>query len=141
MPGTAGSFVRSLARRRLLLAACGALALVIVLVLVGRWERRRAIDAQVAGMKRVERLVGRLDQSALSGYRRLPAFDCLVYRRGANPFALELCFDRGGRLVEAIDRRQSTRRIYSLRYEPASSPLRVDRREVDSLLRRMHAPR
>jgi hypothetical protein len=113
----------------------------IVVVLVGRWERQRSIDVQVRGMKRVERLVGPFDQPALSGYRRLPGLDCLVYRRGSNVFALELCFDPAGRLVEAIDRRHAERHIYSLRYEPASSPVRVARAEVDRLLRRMHAPR
>ena len=70
----------------------------------------------------------------------LPAFDCLVYRRGPNPYALELCVDHTGRVVEAIDRRTVDRKIWSLTFEPASSPVRVDRAEVDRLLARMGAP-
>lgn len=114
----------------------GALAVAAVLALVGRWERQREIDAQVRGMERIERAVGRLDQPSLTGYRVLPAFDCLVYRRGDDPYALELCADGAGRLVEAIDRRDG-RRYASLRFEPAASPLRVDRLEFDRILRRM----
>ena len=75
----------------------------------------------------------------VTGYRVLPQFDCLVYRRGANPYALELCVDRSGRLVEAIDRRTSARHYPTLRSQPSESPLRVDRSEVDRLLRRMGA--
>ena len=108
---------------------------------LGRFERRRWIDAQVRGMERVQRLVGPLDQRALSGYRLQPGFDCLVYRRGGNPFALELCFDRAGRLVEAIDRRQATRHIFSLRADASASTLRADRAVVDRLLRKMGASR
>lgn len=123
--------------------SAGALAIVVVaaaLVALGRWERGTQIRAQVAGLKRIERLVGPLDQAALSGYRVLPQFDCLVYRRGANPYALELCVDRSGRLVEAIDRRTEPRRYSTLRAQPAASPIRLDRAEVDRLLRRMGAP-
>ncbi|MFN2628011.1 MAG: hypothetical protein ABR569_05155 [Gaiellaceae bacterium] len=115
------------------------LVVAVAMTLVGRWERERWIDAQVGGMQRIERIVGPLDQPALSGYRVLPAFDCLVYRRGTNPYALELCFDRSGRLVEAIDRLEATRRISSLRSDPGASTIHGDRREVDRLLRRMGA--
>ena len=127
--------------RRGALAAAVAILVLTGLVVLGRWERRREIDEQLRGMAAIQALVGRLDSPTLSGYRVLPGFDCLVYRRGSNPFALELCVDRAGRLVEAIDRRRPERRIYSLRFEPDASRIRVDRAEVDRLLRRMHAPR
>lgn len=119
-----------------------AVACVVVLGLlvpVGRWERTRAAGSETAGMRRVQQLVGPLDSSSLSGYRVLPGFDCLTYRRGANPFALELCFDRVGRLIETIDRRTAARRISSLREDPSRSTIRVDRTEVDSLLHKMEA--
>jgi hypothetical protein len=90
-------------------------------------------------MERVRSLIGPLDQPALTGYRVQPAFDCLVYRRGPNPFALELCADRDGRVVEAIDRRAPDRRIYSLADEPSASSVRVDRvvfmRLIDRMIR------
>ena len=90
-------------------------------------------------MERVRALIGPLDSPTLSGFRVLPGLDCLVYRRGRNPFALELCVDPQGRVVETIDRRRYDRTISSLRYDPSASTLRVDRREVDRLLRKMGA--
>jgi hypothetical protein len=118
--------------------AAGALLLALAVV-VGRWEERRWVTSQVAAMKRIRAAVGPLDTSSLIGYRVLPTFDCLVYRRGKNPFALELCVDHAGRVVEAIDRRGAVRRYYSLRSDPAASTFRLDRKEIDRLLRMMGA--
>lgn len=126
--------------RRALLIALGALLVLGLLVGVGRWERSREIHRQAVGLRKVEALIGPLDNATLSGYRRLPGFDCLVYRRGPNPYALELCVDPAGRVVEAIDRRTVDRKIWSLTFEPASSPVHDDRAEVDRLLRKMRAP-
>ncbi len=139
MTSQAADLHSRLTARRALLAAAAAVVLLAGLVALGRWERQRQIDRQVRGMASIQALVGPLDASSLSGFRALPAFDCLTYRRGPNPFALELCFDRRGRLVEAIDRRTSTRHIYTLRSEAAASSIRVDRVEVDRLLRKMGA--
>jgi hypothetical protein len=86
-------------------------------------------------------LIGPLDSASLSGYRELPVFDCLVYRRGANPYALEACVDADGRVVETIDRRRFDRRIHSLRDNPAASRVVVDRELVDRLLARLGAAR
>lgn len=121
------------------------LALLVAVVLaalvgIGRWEGSRAAAAQVRGMERVRALIGPLDSPSLSGYRVQPGFDCLVYRRGSNPYALELCVDPQGRVVETIDRRRFHRVISDLHYEPSASTLRVDRAEVDRLLRKMGAP-
>lgn len=93
-------------------------------------------------MERVLRLVGPLDQPSLDGYRKRVAFnfDCLLYRRGGDRFALELCFDQQGRLVEVIDRRGSGHRIASLREEAGASRIRFDRGLIDRLLRRLGAP-
>ena len=125
-------------RRRLLVA--GTVAVVVVaLVPLGRWERGRAARDEMAGMRRTLALVGRIDSPSLSGYRVLSGFDCLTYRRGANPFAFELCFDPSGRLIETIDRRTSTRHISSLRADPRGSRIRVDPAEVGRLLRKMEA--
>jgi hypothetical protein len=121
--------------------ALAALAVLGGLVAVGRWERSRNADDQLRGMERVRALVGPLDSPSLSGYRVDPGFDCLTYRRGANAFALELCFDADGRLVEAIDRRTTTRHISSLRSDPTASTIRVEPAEVERLLRKMGASR
>lgn len=125
-------------RRRAAWAAAAA-ALLTVLVVTGRWEGRRHADVEARGMAATVALIGPLDSPTLSGYRVLPSFDCLVYRRGDNPYALELCVDVWGRVVETIDRRRFERRVDTLREEPGASTLRVDRALVDGLLRRMGA--
>jgi hypothetical protein len=107
------------------------------LVAVGRWEGSHEATREVRGFHIVQRLIGPLDSPSLSGFRVLPGFDCLTYRRGTNVFALELCVDGSGRVVEAIDRRAYDRRIWSLRFDPSASTDRVDRAEVDRLLRKM----
>jgi hypothetical protein len=126
-------------RGRSALLAGALVALAGALVVVGRWEGRREAQREIRGFHIVQRLVGPLDSPSLSGYRVLPGFDCLTYRRGANALALELCVDGKGRVVEAIDRRSYTRRIWSLRFDRGASTDFVDRDEVDSLLHRMEA--
>jgi hypothetical protein len=126
-------------RRGTLLAALLALA-VIALAPVGRWERGRMAAGEVRGMTRVLAEIGPLDSPALSGYRHFAPFDCLTYRRGEEPFALEVCVDGAGRVVEAIDRRSGDPKVWSLRNDREESTLRVDRAEVDRLLRKMGVP-
>jgi hypothetical protein len=121
------------------LASAIALVVAGALVAVGRYERSHQAQRQVNGFRIVQRLIGPLESPTLSGFRVLPSFDCLTYRRGGNVFALELCVDREGRVVEAIDRRTFDRRIWSLKFDPSASTDRVDRAEVDRLLRRMGA--
>lgn len=121
------------------LAAVAVVVAAAVLVAVGRWESHREAAREMRGFRIVQRLVGPLDSTSLSGFRVFPAFDCLTYRRGANEFALELCVDKAGRVIEAIDRRTYDRRIWSLRFDPTASTDRVDRGEVDVLLHKMGA--
>lgn len=122
---------------RLALGVALATLVAAALVAGGRSERESWAESQMRGMGATLELIGPLDSPSLSGYRVLPAFDCLVYRRGQNPFALEACIDAGGRVVETIDRRRVDRRIDSLRSRPQASTLRVDRGLVDRLLQRM----
>lgn len=123
--------------RRLALAVTAGIALVAVLVAIGRWERSHRAAVQSRGMREVALAVGRLDSPSLDAFRILGNFDCLLYKRGSNPFALELCVDRSGRIVEAIDRRGGSARIWSLRDDPTRSTVRVDRAEVERLLDKM----
>ena len=125
-------------RRRWTVAAVAVVVVLGLFVVIGRWERSRWVRSQVHGMERVRTAIGPLDSPSLIGYRVLPAFDCLVYKRGPNPYALELCVDRAGRVVQAIDRR-GTRAYYSVQAEPTASTFRVSRRTVDALLRKMGA--
>jgi hypothetical protein len=125
--------------RHAVVAALVLAAAVAALVAVGGWEGRRETRHEVRGMGQIAAAIGPLESPSLSGYRVLPAMDCLTYRRGSNALALELCTDRAGRVVEAIDRRRRDRRIFSLRYDRSASTLRVDRALVDRLLQRMGA--
>jgi hypothetical protein len=113
----------------------GAIVLLGVLVVVGRWEGRRHADKQNAKILRIREAVGSLDRPRPTGFRILNPFTCLTYRHGSNKYALELCVDGAGRVVEAIDRRSGTPRIASLRDDPGAATVRVDRAEVDRLLR------
>lgn len=126
-------------RRRLLIAASASVLLALaVLAVIGRSERTSWIDSQIAGMKRTRAAIGPLDSPTLTGYRVLPGFDCLVYRRGNDPYALELCVDGAGRVVQTIDRRHG--RAYStLQAEPTASTFRVDETTVRRLLTKMGA--
>jgi len=126
--------------RRVTAGLAVAFLVLVGLAFVGRWERVQRADEQVRGMGEVRAAVGPLDGSTLSAFRYLQSFQCLVYRRGSNPLALELCVDAEGRVVEAIDRRSGEPRIWSLRDDPTRSTLRVDRAEVDRLLVRMGVP-
>jgi hypothetical protein len=129
--------------RTLAAAVLGAVVLLAVLVLAGRWEGSRHERAEIAAMRRTFQRVGPLDNPSLEAYRIDVdfEFDCLLYRRGSNPYALELCFDRSGRLAEAIDRRSGKARIASLREHPQASTIRVKRAQVVRLLKRLGAPR
>jgi hypothetical protein len=120
--------------RAAVLVAVG-IASMALLVVVGRWEGRQHADKENAKILRIREAVGRLDRPRPTGFRILNPFTCLTYRRGANKYALELCVDGAGRVVEAIDRRSGTPRIASLREDPGAATVRVDRGEVDRLLK------
>jgi hypothetical protein len=128
--------------RQLALLALAALATLVLLAFVGRWEGRGHARSELAGMRKTLAAVGPLDNRTLSAYRIDidSRFDCLIYKRGSNRLALELCFDRTGRLVETIDRRSGAPKISSLREDPAASTIRVDWAEVVRLLKRLGAP-
>jgi hypothetical protein len=126
--------------RRALAISIAAVVAVGLLIAVGLWERDRRAEEEVRGMRSVVAAVGPLDSSSLRGFRLLSGFDCLVYGRSGVPYALELCVNDDGRLIEAIDRRSGDPEIWSLRDDPSRSTIRLDRDEVDRLLRRMGVP-
>jgi hypothetical protein len=123
--------------RRLALGALAALVVAALLVAIGRWEQRRRSEEQIRGMASVVRLIGPLDSPQLSAFRYLKSFQCLLYLRGGNRVALELCADSHGRVIEAFDRRGDSPRIWSLRDDPTASTLRIDRALFDRQLLRM----
>ena len=123
------------ARVRAALVGVVAIAVLALLVVVGRWEGRRHADKENAKILRIREAVGSLDRPRPTGFRILNPFTCLTYARDGNKYALELCVDGAGRVVEAIDRRGGTPRIASLREDPGAATVRVDRGEVDRLLK------
>jgi hypothetical protein len=128
-------------RRRLLVVAGTVVVGLLLLIPVGRWERSDRADEEMDGMRTVLAAVGDLDSPTLRGFRVTAGFDCLLYERNRNDFALELCVDDEGRVVEAIDRRGAgDPHIWSLRDDPTSSELRVERPVVNRLLLRMGVP-
>ena len=126
--------------KRTALLGVAALLVLAALVALGAWERERRADRESAGIRAVLAEVGSIDSDDLRGFRIFVNFQCLVYERGRNDFALELCVDDDGRVVEAIDRRDGTPEVWSLRDDRSRSEVRVDRREVNRLLRRMNVP-
>jgi hypothetical protein len=117
-------------------------AVLVALIPIGRWEARRHARAENAGMRTVIAAIGRFDSASLDAYRQGvgTGFDCLLYKRGANPFALEFCFDSQGRVIEAYDRRGSSPKIWSLREDPSAATIHVDRAPLERLLAALEKP-
>lgn len=123
--------------RRVAVGAAVVLLAGLAVVAVGRWERARHADRENDGLERVYAAVGVLDGPTLEGFRFLEEFQCLVYGRDGRTFALELCVDWNGRVVEGIDRRGDEVEIWSLREDPAEARVRVDRRAFERVVSTM----
>ena len=127
-----------MSRRRAIAGAAATVAFLLALVPIGRWERQRSIDARLTGIQRVRAAIGpSLYGPNLSGFRIARPVDCLEYRAGSVIFARELCFDIDGRLIEAIDRRRATPKIWSVREEPSVARIDVAPIRLDRLIRQV----
>jgi hypothetical protein len=126
-------------RGRWLVAASALVVVLVAAIPVGRWEARRHAHAELAGIRTVLAAIGPFDQRSLDAYRQGvgPGLDCLLYKRGTNPFALEFCFDGAGRVVEGYDRRGTSPKIWSIREAPSASTIHVDRPRLERLLARL----
>jgi hypothetical protein len=129
-------------RARLAAGALVALALLAILVAVGRWEAHRHARDENARIARIRALVGPLDHPKPDAYRVNigPGLDCLLWGRNGFPYALELCFTADGRVAEAIDRRPGGPHIASLREDPGRATTRIDPELARRLLRGLGAP-
>lgn len=114
--------------------AAGGLAL---LVEVGRSEERRAAEETAREMEALFALVDEdVASRRLTGYRLGPPI-CFSYLIGKDPWAIQLCFDGEGRLVETVDRRGQEDEYASLAYKPELSPIKVSPEEIAAVLRRI----
>ena len=120
--------------RRVVVVLAGVLIAALAIVAVGRAERTRHADTENDGIERVYAAVGALEGPTLAGFRFATEFQCLIYRRGSRTFALELCVDWDGRVIEAIDRRGDETEIWSLREDPERARVRIDRREFERVV-------
>lgn len=115
-------------------------ACALAVVALGRWERERAVDQERAALLEAFQAVGgHVASRDISAYRLgvgLP--DCLVYASGRNPYAISLCFDKRGRLVESVDRRGAEPRYASLVRMPERAPVVVPPVALEALLTRLH---
>ena len=116
-------------RRTLALVAAGALVLA-ALAAAGRAERARWIESQRDGIHGVlEDVGGRyLTRSVSDTFDDVwrPGVSCVRYAEGGDPYAMQLCFDPRGRVIEAYDERSGKVVIHDLHVEPEESRLRID---------------
>jgi hypothetical protein len=104
-------------------------------VAVGFWETRHFERSEGGHMRDLWTQVAGLQPS---GYRIAAPFDCLDYRMAKNPFAIEVCFDARGRLIEAVDRRDlSDTRLWSLRFDAGAAPLTIPPPQLIKRFQRM----
>lgn len=116
--------------RKVALVIAGAVALLVVLAFVGRWEGNRNVRVQNARMRAVWDVATSdgFFSSRAKLYRLDEFFDCITYSPRGRPqdySAYELCFDRQGRLVQTIDRHTGTPVFSSLLEEPSRAAIRV----------------
>lgn len=100
--------------------------LAIACIPLGRWQAQRAVVADRHRIEHIADMVGPLSSRTPTAYR-LAMYDCLLYPIGHDVYALELCFDLHGRLVEAIDRARVGHlpKVGTMRYDPAQAPIVV----------------
>ena len=126
--------------RRAVVVAILSLVVAAALVAGGRWERSQAADSQNAKMHSVyEAVGGSLTGRRITGYRYGDP-NCLAYEEPPVVFALQLCFDAQGRLVETVDRRYGKPRYASLMWQPSLATFRVPPRRVLALMKQASAP-
>jgi hypothetical protein len=125
--------------RRLVLTVIATSLIAGALATLGSVEGDHAADRQIRGMGAVSKEVDSAPAPP-SAFRLTPTLYCLLYRRGANPFALELCYDRTGRLEQAIDRRNFVSpTFWDLEYDPARAHHEISPQTLAEELRRMGA--
>jgi hypothetical protein len=125
--------------KRAALVVVVAAAALAVLAAAGRAERAHWIHTQRDGMNDVVQTIGgrflvRTVSDVWDNNER-PGISCVRYSYGGDPYAMQLCFDQRGRMVEAYDERSGAVEIYDLHEEPAESRLRIDLAQLKQIRR------
>ena len=130
--------------RRARRALLGLLAILVILVFglaAGRRESRNETARQLAGIDAVRAAVGPLAATRINAWRNDGRLVCLDYPSNGAPYALQLCFDRGGRLVEAVDRRGPQPVYWSVAYRPALARFTLGPQGFADIARRSGVPK
>lgn len=103
--------------RRWALIGAAALVAAVVAVALGRHERTTERHYTLQGIANVRTLIGdRIGKP--DDFRVGSGLSCLIYPDRGRVFALELCIDQQGRIVEAADRRGAVSRFYTVVEQP-----------------------
>jgi hypothetical protein len=108
------------------------------MVAVGRWETRHFEHSET---RRMDALYQAQEGRRPTSYRLAAPIDCLGYAHRRDPFAVELCFDAMGRLVEAVDRRGQSSKLWSVTFVPSAAPVTVPPSRLLQLFHQMGALR
>jgi hypothetical protein len=87
----------------------------------------------------LELVGGSLRARRISGYRVGPP-DCLAYEVKPLTYALQLCVDAHGRLVETVDRLAGKPVYASLTWQPSLASVRFRPGEVEALIAVLQSP-
>lgn len=124
-----------MSRKSLARSLVVAIALCVMLVLVGRWERERAGRRAVAGIAAVRAVVGTpFAAGEAKAFLRGDRLTCLLYTRGRRLLGVSLCYDDAGRLVEATDAREGEPKVWTVRMDRELARERIDPRRVQAVV-------
>lgn len=126
--------------RKQTLVVLGVVVAAVVIVVVGRREHAAEQRYDLEGIAFVRSLVGARVAKPVN-YRVESGLYCLLYAVRGRVFALELCSDAQGRLVEAVDRRGTLPIFYSVTSEPSVATERMDLRLVSRAIAKLSAPK
>lgn len=116
-----------------------AFVLAIVATTAGLLERRSERGGELAGIDRIVALVGPQLQRPTT-YHVEVGMTCLDYGSGGRAYALEICVDATGRIIEAADRRGLQPLFYSILPNNELAKQHIDPALVPVLVKRVVAP-
>lgn len=126
-----------MSKSRSLAVAGVSVVLLAIAVPIGKTEGSRSTTAQIAGIEATRQAVGSsADSPRLRAFRIDRGWACLVYVSNYHFYGYELCYDHAGRLVEAVERRGTTRTFWTVAFQPQLAPVREQPSTIRAILRR-----